>query len=251
MHKEYSGPGEVTPRLRERLRIIMRRYIAFGEIGIGQEYLWVPAYELNHDLAMHFGREVKFADLLTDGNWNDVLDAVEIFLGVARAEAYKRYSEIWSEIAQAFDLSGSVYYVTREGEVALHTEEETGKRIGQAVKALSGIDKAKDVLQRAAAGLIGRRMRPEDVIKDTCVALEEFLKEKTKENDLSGAVKVLRKRGVLTPTQAQIIERLYGFRSEVFGAAHAGEARTPTESDALWFLDTVSAQILFLDTMLK
>jgi hypothetical protein len=191
MHKEYSGPGEVTPQLRERLRMIMRRYIAPGEIGIGQEYLWVPAYELNHDLAMHFGREVKLADLLAAGNWNDVLDAVEIFLGVARAEAYKRYSEIWSEIAQAFDLSGSVYYVTREGVVGLHIEQETGHRVDQAVQALSAIEKAKGVFQGAAAGLTSRRMRPEDVIKDTCVALEEFLKEKTKENDLAGAIKAL------------------------------------------------------------
>jgi len=73
------------------------------------------------------------------------------------------------------------------------------------------------------------------------VAFEEYLKDITSEGDFAHAIDALRRKGVLTPTQAALMEKLYRFRSEMFGSTHAGKARTPTEADALWFVETVSA----------
>lgn len=250
MRNEYSGPGEITPQLRERLRMVTRAYLATGHVGIGQERDWVRGRALDHRLGMHFGQAVRVDDVLASGEWHGVLDTIEIYIGVARDTAPRRYTEILGQIAQAFEVSGSAYYVSRTGHVALRLDQETGQRIGQAVKALSATDKACGVLQGAAAGLADRSMKPENVIRDACVALEDYLKAKTGEKDFSGGIKFLRRKKLLTATQAAVIEKLYGFRSEVFGAAHAGAARTPTETDALWFVDSVSAQILFLDKLM-
>jgi hypothetical protein len=200
---------------------------------------------------MHFGRERDVDEILANGEWSEVLDLAEIFLTVARDIAFRRHRAILSQVARAFSVSGSIYGVTREGSISLRLEDETAQRIQQAIDALKTVDKAKEVFRKATAGLINRRMEPQDVVRDTYVAFEEFLKEKTGQKDLPDSVKAIRAKGILTATQVQIVERLYGFRSEVFGATHAGEARTPTESDALWYLDTVSAQIVFLGGVLK
>jgi len=230
----------------------MERYLADEyHLGIGQERDWVYQHELTHRLAMHFGRRVSINEIVSQGEWHEVFDLVELFLRVADDIAWNRYRQILAEVAQAFEVSGSVYYITSEGQIALHIESETTERIDQAVKNLGTLDKAREVLQGAAAGLASRRMEPQDVVRDTYVAFEEFLKEKTGQKDLPESVKALRSKGILTATQGQIIEKLYGFRSEVFGVTHAGKARVPTESDALWLLDSVSAQILFLDRVLK
>ena len=84
----------------------MQRYIAPGQIGIGQEHFWVPQRLLNYRLATHFGQEVSVNEVLGNGEWQDTLDVVEIFLDVAKEIASRRYDEILGQIAQAFSVSG-------------------------------------------------------------------------------------------------------------------------------------------------
>lgn len=251
MRNEFSGPGEASPELRKRLRTVADRYVAFGEIGIGQEGLWVQGEEVKHHLDMQFGRGVNPGEVLVKGEWNEVLDTVEIYLAVARETAYNRYDEIHAQLDTAFGLSGSVYYVGGDGRVALRMESDGAAVVQQASKVLTPSVKAKGVFDGAVSGLLSRRAKSEDVVKDVYVAFEEYLRHITGRGDFADAIKALRGRGVLTSTQGQLMEKLHGFRSETFGSTHAGKARAPTEADALWFVETVSAQLKFLGNVVK
>jgi hypothetical protein len=251
IRREFSGPSEVSASLRERLEAVTQRYITFVEIGIGQEGLWVEGEDVNHGLAMALGRVVPVSEVLRKGEWHEVLDAVDIYLIVARDTAYNRYDEIVVEVQAAFTLSGSVYYVDDEGRIALRLESDAAAKVEQAEKVLTSSAKAKEVFTGAVSGLLSRRTQPPDVVKDVFVAFEEYLKHVTGQRDFAAAIRVLRGKGVLTTTQAQLMEKLYGFRSETFGSAHAGKARTPTVADAVWFVETVSAQLSFLANVVK
>lgn len=237
--------------MRNRLAAVAERYIARGYRGIGSEGLYVDGEDLDHRLAMELGkREVRFEDLLLQGDYHDVLTAVEFYMIEAR-EAYHQIDEITAGFHAAFALSGSVYYLDRDGRVVLQMEPDAAARVQEAIKVLIPTAKAKSVFDGAVSGLLTRRAKPDDVVKDVFVAFEDYLKSVTGERDLTNAVDALRKRGVLTPTQAALMEKLHGFKSETFGPSHAGKARTPTEADALWFIETVSAQLKFLGNVVK
>jgi len=250
LRSEFSGPGEVTDALRNRLKQVAERYVARRYIGIGNEGLWVWGLDLDHRLAMEFGMEIGLSDVLGHGEPHEVLTAVEIYMLVA-GEAYKRLDEIRAEFNAAFGLSGSVYYVDRDGRVALRMEGEAAARVEEASKVLTTSAKAKGVFDGAVSGLLSRRLKPEDVVRDVHVAFEEYLKTVTGQKDFADAIQALKRNGVLTSTQAAMMGNLYGFRSETFGPAHAGKARTPTEADALWFVETVSTQLKFLGNVVK
>lgn len=245
IRKEFSGPDEASPVLRNRLNQVAERYVARGYIGVGNEarYVWGP--DLDHRLAMEFGKKVSMSGVLLEGEWHDVLTAVEIYLVEARS-AYHIIDYIRAGFAEAFRLSGSVYYLDRDDRVALRMDADVAARVGEASKVMAAVSDAKAVFDGAVSGLLSRRAKPEDVVKDLYVAFEEYLKRITGQKDFSNAVGALRRAGTLTSTQAALMQKLEGFRSETFGSSHAGEARTPTMSDTLWFVDTVSAQVKFL-----
>jgi hypothetical protein len=232
------------------LKQVADRFIAYGEIGIGQEGLWVHGEELDHRLAMEFGKRVKLADVLSQGEYHDVLTAIELYMFVAGG-AYENLEQIRAEFNGAFTLSGSVYYVDEDGRMALRIEPDAAALVQEASKVLTPSAKAKGVFDGAMLGLLSRRAKPEDVVRDVYVAFEEYLKTMTGQKDFPDAIDALKRSGVLTPTQAALMEKLYGFRSETFGSTHAGKARVPTEADALWFVETVSAQLKFLGNVVN
>jgi hypothetical protein len=248
---EYSGPTEITPTLRTRLRTVMLHYLAEGEIGIGQEDLWVPGEELHHRLRKTLGREITLREVLKTGDVADVLDTTEVYLQLAAEAASQNSDRIMAEVAEAFELSGSVFYVDASGRINMGLAPETAERIDRGTQALASLPSAKGRFEKAVSGLLTRDADPEDVVKDTFVALEEYLKQATEESDFDAAVKHLRQARKITTTQAQVLQRLQAYRSATHGTAHAGEEPTPTATDALWYLDTVSAQIALINRATK
>jgi hypothetical protein len=245
MRREFSGTDEASLELWNRLWEVAERYLASGHIGIGQEGYWVRGDELDHALTMEFGRKVQLRDVLLQGLPHEVLTAVEVYMIVAGGAPY-RFDEIKAGFHAAFALSGSVYYLDRDGRVALRMQPDAAARVKEASEVLTPSTKAKGVFDGGVSGLLSRRAKPEDVVRDVYVAFEEYLKQTTGKNDFAEAVAALRQVGTLTSTQAALMGKLEGFRSETFGSSHAGKARTPTEADALWFVETVSAQVTFI-----
>jgi len=47
------------------------------------------------------------------------------------------------------------------------------------------------------------------------------------------------------------LDKIYAYRSDTDGVVHSGNGEKPDEIDALWFLETVVAQLLFIDRKLK
>lgn len=246
LRSEFSGPDEVSSALRDRLLEVAERYISRGPRGIGSEGWYVDGDNLDHRIAVEFGRRgARFEDVLLQGDYHDVLTAVEFYMAEAR-EAYRRVDEITAGFKAAFALSGSVYYLDRDGRVAMRMEPDATARVAEASKVLTPFAKAKAVFDAAVAGLLSRREEPKNVVRDVALAFEEYLKSISGEGDFGAATNALRRRGVLTATQAGIMDKLNGFKSETFGPSHPGPARTPTEGDAVWFVETVSAQLKFL-----
>ena len=90
---------------------------------------------------------------------------------------------------------------------------------------------------------MGRRAKPEDVVKDIFVASEGYLKSITETSRFGDAIKDLDKQNIINKEQKKVLEALHQFRSDADGAGHAGNSETPTEETALWFLDTMVAQL--------
>lgn len=251
---EYSGPDEASPKLRARLRAVVERYLADEHhLGIGSDGWYVHTRELHYRLSMRLGREIRpnhILNIIDGGDWNEVFEAIEAYLEVAAKTAYQH--DFRKEIREAFALSGSVYYVDKDDRVKLAIEEETAKRIALASKSLgSSAERAKQIFDEAVGGLLSRKMRPQDVVKDVHIAFEEYLQQLTGAKDFEGAVKALQNKGLLNKAQVNILGRLYGYRSEGFGTTHAGEEATPKEADALWYVETVATQVTAADRVVK
>jgi CRISPR/Cas system CSM-associated protein Csm4 (group 5 of RAMP superfamily) len=104
---------------------------------------------------------------------------------------------------------------------------------------------------QAVGNLIGRKVKPEDVVKDIFVASEGYLKFITGASRFGDAVKELFKKELINKEQKRVLEALHEFRSDADGAGHAGNSITPTEEMALWFLDTLVAQLRMIDKKYK
>ena len=90
-----------------------------------------------------------------------------------------------------------------------------------------------------------------DIVKDIFVASEGYLKAKTETSRFGDAIKDLFKKNLINKEQKKVLEALHEFRSDADGAGHAGNSVTPTEETALWFLDTLVAQLRMIDKKIK
>jgi hypothetical protein len=247
---EYSGYQEVSDGLRSRLSAIRERYTAERHIGVGQRGLWIPAGTLNHEIRLHLDKENMRAAL--NGEYDEVFEAVEIFLSVAKTAANRKFPEILADVINAFNIAGSVYQVTPgTNQVELRVEDKLAADIKAASDALSETRHAKDEFLDAVGGLMSREKSPEEIVNDIFVAFEDYLKTSMHAKDYGEAVTKLVKEEIISPTQKSLLEKIYAYRSDTYGVVHAGKSNKPEEIDALWFLETVIAQILFLDRKLK
>lgn len=252
LRNEYSGYQEATQGLRERIAAIFEHYIAEGYIGIGQEHWWIPAGILNHEIKLYLNKTNVYQALLS-GAYDEVFEAIEIFISVAKEQCRsQRYEEIFVDITKAFYIAGSVYFVdSRSGQVALQIEEKLAKDLQVAGDILTIAKEGKEGFFNAIGGLMSRKVVPEDVVKGAFVAFEDYLKMHTGGKDYGESIVKLEKEGVVSPTQKALLEKIYAYRSDTYGVGHAGNSGKPKEIDALWFIETVTAQLLFIDRKLK
>lgn len=247
---EYSGYQEISDGLQSRLSAICECYTAKGHIGVGQRGLWIPARTLNHEIKLNLNKDNMTAALT--GEYDEAFEAVEIFLSVAKTSTSSKFPKILVDVIRAFDFAGSVYQVNHvTSQVELRVEDKLAADIEAASDALSETRHARDEFLDAVGGLMSRKKSPEEIVNDIFVAFEDYLKTSMHAKEYGEAVTKLVKENIISPTQRSLLEKVYAYRSDTYGVVHAGKGNKPKEIDALWYLETVTAQILFLDRKLK
>jgi len=251
LKNDYSGYQEASSGLRSRLIAVCTRYSANEHnIGLGQEDLWVWSIKLGHELKMNLNKS-DIHNIIALDSYDFVFEAIEIYLHIAKETALRRYSQyILPDIQRAFELSGSVYFVSDEGIVCLSTDEKSAKNIKDAVVVLKENKSAQELFKEAVGDLFGRKRKPEDIVSDIFIAFEDYLKKELLQKSYGDCVSALERSKLINGTQKSLLEKLYAYRSDVYGAAHAGNSPSPKEIDAIWYLETVVSQIKYLSRKL-
>ena len=243
---EYSGHEEISDHLKARIKQIFDQFV-------GDDYN-VPYRLVDRDVDYKVGQEFPgstAASLLNKGGYSEIFSLVEIMLALAPDSlTIDKRNELLSDLVRAFRLSGSVYEL-KGHRIELKVPDDLAKRIARVEPILSPYGSAYKAFFTAIGDLLGRRSKPEDIVKDLFVGTEGYLKAMTGENDFGGAVKALAQKKVLNATQGAVMGRLYGYRSDSEGTAHAGNSPAPTETEALWFLETMLAQIAHIDRCVR
>jgi hypothetical protein len=251
---EYSGYEEASENLRKRLYAIAHEYVNFGpsasSYGISRPYK-IKSSQLSYSIQKEFPSESIF-NILETGKFYKVFTVTEILWDLLKNIDTNRALKAYYEIAQAFILSGSVYGMDpKTGRIILIPDEDLAKKLRQTQDVLAPYEHAHKIFFEAVGNLFGRRSKPKDVVRDVYVAAEEYLKHLTGESQYSAAVKNLNKKGVLGDEQKVVLEKLYAFRSNTKGTTHAGDKDEAGEAQAVWFIDTMSAQLRFVNGEVK
>lgn len=243
---EYSGHEEASDLLRQRVHFIVAEYVLDGA-PTGTYYL--PGSKLLHSCRQQFPDSTP-KQILSERGYAAVFTLVEILYGLSIKLSEPRGKALRAELQEAFRLSGAVYQL-KSGNIELIPSNETAANIETVGKVLSPYPACRDTFLSAVGDLMGRRRKPDDIVKDIFVATEGYLKSVSGENDYSSAVKALSKSQKLNAMQRTILEKLHAYRSDAHGVGHAGNTPSPSETDALWFLETILAQIMHVDRMMK
>lgn len=247
---EYSGHEEVSKALRDRLLEIFKKYIE-QNVSLGSDDPWsVEPTDFIHKTQQEFPNKNPFI-LTTEGKFHEVFTIVEIFLDLTSDIYYTRKSEAVVEIVKAFHLSGSVYTIGTQKQIILQIEKDIAEKVDSVKSILAPYPEFSARFFQAVGNLVGRRSKPEDIVKDIFVASEGYLKAITCTSRFGDAVKDLFKKNLINKEQKKVLEALHEFRSDADGAGHAGNSMTPTEETALWFLDTLVAQLRMIDKVVK
>lgn len=224
--------------LRKRLDAIDSEY-AKKHVSVGH---FLNLQQLSYLYEQQFpGEHVGL--VFSDGSYERVLVLVEILYDYAGKLHEGRRASLRDQLREAFRLSGSVYALSTVGRIELIPSEVTAKQLNEVRAILSPYDACNQAFIGAAGDLMGRRRKPDDIVKDLWIGTEGYLKAITGEKDFAPALKALRTDGTINPMQSAIIDKLHGYRSDAHGAAHATDSPAPTEAEALWFLETLLAQI--------
>lgn len=248
LNVDYSGHGEVSSPLRKRLSAICLKYISNS---YETHNYWIPFDKLQHELSINLTKE-NIEDIISSDSYDYVFEAIEIYLALAKKYAQFNFdNKIFPDIQKAFDLSGSVYYVDKDNLINLRIENKLAQNLKETENILSESEKSYKIFFEAVGNLMTRKAKAKDIVKDLFVAFENYLKEKANENDFGKAIESFQKQELITNIQKVLLDKIYGYRSDAFAVGHAGNSREPDEIDALWFLETVIAQLKLIDKRLK
>lgn len=248
---EYSGHEEVSASLRERILLVLKKFVDTNPINYGNDRPWsVETEDFYHITQKEFPNRDPFT-IVQNGLFHEVFTVVEIFLGLTDEIRHNRREEARIEIFQSFQLSGSIYRTTRDNHVELKIDQDVAEKIESIKNVLADYPEFHHRFFQAVGNLVGRKAKPEDVVKDIFVASEGYLKKITNTSRFGEAVKELAKSGAINKEQKKVLEALHEFRSDSDGAGHAGNSKTPTEETALWFLDTLIAQMRMIDKITR
>lgn len=239
---EFSGHEEVSDKLRARLKIILNEYVGHNNaIYHGDSPYCIPIKAFSFEIQQRFPGE-DFSLILQNGSYDKVFTVVEVFVDFAANLQHARRGKSFVDVVNAFILSGSIYTINR-GRVELCIEKDLAEKLEEAKEILSPYDKWYRSFFEAVGNLVGRKAKPQDIVKDIFISTEGYLKELTKKSKYGDAVSKLHTDGTLNREQKAVMDKLNAYCSDAEGARHAGSSKTPNETDALWFLETILAQL--------
>jgi hypothetical protein len=239
---EYSGHEEISPSLRDRIKALVGKYVDNNPESYGMSEPWcIERSDFQHAVRQEFpNKDVSI--LLEGGEFHEVFSIAEIFHDMLPGIYHVREAAAKKELSEAFRLSGSVYDI-QSGRICLKLEKDTASKIEEAKAIFSPYEKWYKTFFEAVGDLVGRRAKPEDVVKNIFIATEGYLKEITGKTRYSEAVTHLHSTGKINREQKAVMDKLYAYRSDAAGAGHAGNSASPTEADAVWYLESMLAQL--------
>ncbi|HUD05102.1 MAG TPA: hypothetical protein VMR59_03885 [Patescibacteria group bacterium] len=255
LKKEYSGYGEASKNLRNRLLLLYGHPYSGNEFqfGLGNDN-WIHEVAFSKDLQMHYGRKIPIEDFRdeTKTTYDEVFDFIELYYKRALQDLnYQKKNELLRDICLAFINSGSVYEFNQDAQVNLSIDETVAEQITKTDSVLEPFNNAQAVYRDCIDGLITRSKAPKDVVGDIYIVLEEYSKQITQQDTFEKAIEYFRTKLAFHPTQIQLIEKLKAYRGDVWGVAHAGKGLMPDEPEALWYTESVIAQINYIDNKIK
>jgi hypothetical protein len=253
--KEYSGYGEASIELRNRLLQLHGSPYSGNEyqFGIGNTN-WIHEKAFDKDLQMHFGRKFSIENFRdeTKTTYDNVFDFIELYYNRALQDLdFNKRNQLYNDICSAFKNSGSVYEFNIDGEVILALDKKTAKKITVAQAILEPYADARGKFRNSTDGLINRSIDPADAIGNMYIVFEDYIKNITSQNSFENSLRSLKNNLLLHPIQIKLIKNLKDYRGDVWGSAHAGNSPKPTEKEALWYLDIVLSQFIYIDRKTK
>jgi len=237
LRAEYSGHQQISNSLRERLKTIVSKY-SYG--------YYTDKGTLAHDLSLHLGNS-SINDILSQSPYDYVLEAIEILLHCIKADKYS----VRSDLIVAFNLSGSVYQVNNRDEVYLRADKITVEELENIKEPLSRVPTAYETFFNAVGSLFGMKAAPKDIVGDIFIGFEDYLKNITGAKKYGEAISKLEKDKIIASPQKALLDKIQAYRGDASGVAHPGNSREPDEIDALWYLNTVIAQIKLIDNRMR
>lgn len=239
---DYSGHEEASFKLRSRLH-----RVCFNWISKYDQVYRLELSKLEYQIDLHISNG-NFSYSIKSAPYDEVFKALEIFCSLVKKKSVYNFSNvILPDLQKAFDLSRSVYQINGQGLVELRVTMDLANATDNVLNILNSDSKSAETFSKAAGDLFGRRMKPEDIVSDLFISLEDYVKTLSGKKNLSESLKALEKNTILTPHQSSLVEKLSAYRSDSYGVAHSGNYPPPKEDDALWFLRTVEALILLID----
>jgi len=245
---EFSGYEEASSSLRKRIEAIIRGYVGYNN-SYSIDKWYVEKSDFIYEIRKEFPDGDPF-EILVNGEFHKVFTILEIFLDLTGTLHYTSANQIARDVSQAFDLSGSVYSI-KKNQVVLRIEERSAKKVEEVKEVLISNKNAYERFFEAVGNFYGRRTKPEDVVKNIYIAAEDYLKQITSSSKFGDAVKELFKRNIINKEQKGVLEKLNEFGSDAKGVRHAGSSPVPTEHQTKWFIETLSDQLVFINTELK
>ena len=255
LKKEYSGYGEASIKLRNRLLQLHGGPYSGNEyqFGIGNTN-WIHEKAFDKDLQMHFGRKMSIDSFRDEAKttYDEVFDFIELYYNRALQDLdSKKRHWLYNDICSAFKNSGSVYEFSNNGQVILALDKKTAKKITTVQALLEPNRNARDKFSNLINGLINRSNDPADAIGDMYIVFEDYIKKITGQKSFEKALSHLSNKLLLHPIQVKLIKNLKAYRGDVWGSAHAGNSPKPTEKEALWYLDMILSQFEYIERKTK
>lgn len=250
IQKEYSGYQQASEGLRGRLATIVDNRSGY-HMGLGNENYYLSRDLLDHETKVRLNKNCLTA--IRTGTYDEVFDAIEMFLTLVHSELYSEpFLETLKDIITAFQTAGSVYEMSESGQVLLKISEETATNIESAEEQIGARStEALDFFRRAFRDLLTCARKPNDIVKDFAVAIEDYVMALVKNKDYKKAITLLREQGIIVATQQGVLDKLYAYRGDAHGVAHTGNTEEPDEADAVWFLETLVAQVKLIEAKIK
>lgn len=255
LNQEYSGHNKASENLRNRILLLYGLPYSGNEyhFGIGNDN-WIHEVAFSKDLQLHFGRRIPIENFRDETltTYDNLFDFVELYYQRALKDLdYTKRKRLLNEISQAFINSGSVYEFSEEGQVVLKIDDSIAENITKTDTILVPFEDAQRVFRDCVDGLVTRTKPPKNVVGDMSIVFEDYLKKSTSQSSIDKAIQYLKDKLSFHATQIQIIEKLKAYRGDVWGAAHAGNSPEPDERDALWYLESIVAQIRYIENKIK